>query len=38
MITTFIYITIGAFLGWNLPQPQIAKDIQNRVMNWIRNR
>lgn len=29
-----IGIIIGAFLAWNLPQPQYAKDIQS----WVKER
>ena len=38
MISAIIYITIGAFIGWNLPQPKIAKDTQKRVVDWIKNK
>lgn len=37
MISAAIYITIGLFIGWNLPQPSWAKNVQNKVINFIRN-
>jgi hypothetical protein len=27
---------IGAFIGWNIPQPWWAVLAQNKVMGWIR--
>jgi hypothetical protein len=36
MISAIIYITVGAFIGWNLPQPAWAKNIQDRLMSEIR--
>lgn len=27
-------LALGAFIGWNLPQPQFAKDIQAKVLGW----
>lgn len=36
-ITTVIFYTvIGAFIGWNLPQPKFAKDFQDKVVSWIK--
>jgi hypothetical protein len=36
MIEAVIYVLIGAFIGWNLPQPSWAKYIQERVVSMIR--
>jgi hypothetical protein len=36
MISAIIYITAGCALGWNLPQPAWAKNIQDRLMSKIR--
>jgi hypothetical protein len=36
MISAIIYITVGTFMGWNLPQPTWAKNIQDRLMSKIR--
>jgi len=32
MIEAIVYILIGAFIGWNFPQPQYAKDIQAKYL------
>ena len=32
MLETLLYIIIGAFIGWNFPQPQYAKDIQAKYL------
>jgi hypothetical protein len=36
MIEAIIYILIGAFIGWNLPQPVWAKTIQKKLVNFIK--
>jgi hypothetical protein len=36
MIEAVIYVLIGAFIGWNLPQPAWAKNVQERVVTMIR--
>lgn len=32
---TIIYIAIGAFIGWNMPQPKWSKYIQQKIVNMI---
>ena len=32
-----LYIIIGMFIGWNLPQPTYAKFIQDKVLTLLRN-
>jgi hypothetical protein len=32
MLETLFWIAIGAFIGWNLPQPQIAKNFQAKYL------
>lgn len=32
MIEMLIWLAVGAFIGWNFPQPQFAKNIQVKVM------
>lgn len=32
MLDTIFWLAIGAFVGWNFPQPQFAKNIQAKVM------
>jgi hypothetical protein len=38
MIEAIIYIAIGAFIGWNLPQPEWAKSLQTRVISYIKRK
>ena len=37
MIETLFCIAIGILIGWNLPQPAWAKDLQDRAVELIRN-
>lgn len=32
---TLVVFVAGAFVGWNFPQPQFAKDLQDKVIAWI---
>ena len=34
MLETLFYILLGAFIGWNFPQPQYAKDLQAKVLSF----
>ena len=36
MLEALIYILIGAFIGWNLPQPSWAKNIQTKILSYIK--
>ena len=31
MFTLIVGIAIGAFVGWNFPQPEFARNIQNKI-------
>ena len=31
MLSALFWLAVGAFIGWNLPQPQFAKDIQAAI-------
>jgi len=31
MLSTLFFLALGAFIGWNFPQPQFAKDLQAKV-------
>jgi hypothetical protein len=31
MISTLFWLAIGTFIGWNLPQPEFAKDLQKAI-------
>ena len=30
---SLLWLVVGLFIGWNLPQPQFAKDLQEKVLN-----
>ena len=32
MLETLFWLLLGAFVGWNFPQPQFAKNIQAKVL------
>ena len=34
---TVLVLVIGIFIGWNLPQPPWAKDLQDRVVGLLRS-
>jgi hypothetical protein len=36
MFTMLLFIGIGIVIGWNLPQPVWAKDIQDKAVQAIR--
>jgi len=36
MIEAAVYILIGAFVGWNLPQPAWAATVQAKMLNFFR--
>ena len=31
MFEALLWLAVGAFIGWNFPQPQFAKDLQDKV-------
>jgi len=31
MVSALFWLAIGAFIGWNLPQPEFAKNIQAMI-------
>jgi hypothetical protein len=33
MLNILFWIAVGVFIGWNLPQPAWAKQMQDRVAN-----
>jgi len=37
MFTALLYICIGIIIGWNLPQPSWARDLQDKIMASLRN-
>ena len=36
MIEAAIYILVGAFVGWNLPQPAWAATVQAKILGFFR--
>lgn len=37
MLSFIIGLLLGAFIGWNLPQPQWAKNLQSKFMTYIKD-
>ena len=36
MLDILFWIAVGAFVGWNFPQPGYAKWVQDKVMGWFK--
>ncbi len=36
MLEIIIYLAIGAFIGWNFPQPSWARVVQARVVDFFK--
>lgn len=36
MLETIFWLAVGAFIGWNFPQPEFAKNLQARIMGMIK--
>ena len=36
MLETIFWLALGAFIGWNFPQPEFAKTIQAKVLSHFR--
>ena len=32
MLETLFWLALGAFIGWNFPQPEFAKTIQAKIL------
>jgi hypothetical protein len=32
MLVTLFWLALGAFIGWNFPQPEFAKTIQAKIL------
>jgi len=37
MMDIIFWVIVGAFVGWNMPQPWYAKTIQNWILTKIKN-
>lgn len=38
MLETLFWIAVGAFVGWNLPQPDFAKSIQAKILGLLKGK
>jgi hypothetical protein len=38
MLETLFWLALGAFIGWNFPQPEFAKRIQIKIMTAFKNK
>ena len=36
MLETIFWLAVGAFIGWNFPQPEFAKAIQAKILGMFR--
>lgn len=36
MLETIFWLAVGAFIGWNFPQPRFAKDLQAKIMAFFK--
>jgi hypothetical protein len=36
MLEALIWIAVGMFIGWNFPQPEFAKNIQEKIKSWFK--
>ena len=34
MLETLFWLVVGAFIGWNFPQPDYAKSIQAKILGF----
>ncbi|MEY6431429.1 hypothetical protein ABC977_03295 [Thioalkalicoccus limnaeus] len=37
MLSALFILAIGIIIGWNWPQPPWARDIQDKVVTWVRS-
>jgi hypothetical protein len=38
MFETLLWLAVGAFIGWNFPQPDFAKSIQAKLAGLIKGK
>jgi hypothetical protein len=36
MLEILFWLAVGAFVGWNFPQPEFAKRIQEKVVSYFK--
>jgi len=34
MLESLLFLVIGAFIGWNFPQPEFAKNLQEKIKGF----
>lgn len=37
MISALFWVAVGIFIGWNIERPQWSKDLQDRVVNYLKS-
>lgn len=37
MIEIAFWVSVGAFIGWNLPQPEFARKVQEKFLDYVDN-
>jgi hypothetical protein len=38
MLETLFWLALGTFVGWNFPQPEFAKSIQAKVLDFFKKK
>jgi len=38
MLETLFWLAVGAFVGWNFPQAQFAKNLQTKILDMFRKK
>ena len=36
MLEALFWLALGAFIGWNLPQPEFAKTLQEKILSMFK--
>lgn len=36
MVEMLFWLVLGAFVGWNFPQPEFAKKLQEKILGFIK--
>lgn len=37
-MSMLFWIAVGAFIGWNLPQPEFARKVQEKAVDFFKSR
>ena len=37
-MSTVLVFSVGLFIGWNLPMPEMAKNFQAKVLSWFKSK